>query len=220
MSNTEALTIQGIEVTQATQYYHSTEHLTDPADQGADNAVQLVAGKPAWVRVYVRSNLAVDIPGITGTLSVRTFKPAEGLMWLGNRPPEPPGTVTARVAPDYATERGTLAYTLNFVVPGSMICGYRELVVKLSGPGGEQAERRCKINLDTVPGPTGRRLWHLCRAVVAVARAMHSCGFWPTVHSGARRICASSSRRHRTPGGSWQERSSWPVSWPAVSTPC
>lgn len=43
--------IAGIEITQATQHYRSDEHLTDPADQGPDNSVRLVANKPAWVRV-------------------------------------------------------------------------------------------------------------------------------------------------------------------------
>ena len=49
------LYIQGIEVTQAIQYYRSAQHLTDPADRAPDNAVTFIAGKPAWVRVYVRS---------------------------------------------------------------------------------------------------------------------------------------------------------------------
>ena len=33
----------------------ASSHLTDPADHGADNSVRLIAGKPAWVRVYVRT---------------------------------------------------------------------------------------------------------------------------------------------------------------------
>src|SRR5829696_7692637 len=48
--------IQGVEVTQAIQHYESARHLTDPADRQPDNAVTLIAGKPAWVRVYVRSS--------------------------------------------------------------------------------------------------------------------------------------------------------------------
>ena len=49
------LYVRGIEVNQAVQYYKPSEHLTDSNDQAADNAVTLVARKPAWVRVYVRS---------------------------------------------------------------------------------------------------------------------------------------------------------------------
>jgi hypothetical protein len=63
--------LSGVEVTQSIQYYHSSQHLTDPADRGADNAVTLVANKPAWVRVYVRSGFnRGPIPGVTGTLQV------------------------------------------------------------------------------------------------------------------------------------------------------
>ena len=64
------LSIAGIEVTQATQYYQSDEHLTDSADRGADNGIRLVAGKPAWVRVYLWSLFGAA--GLTGTLEVRT----------------------------------------------------------------------------------------------------------------------------------------------------
>ena len=47
--------ISGVEVTQSIQYYQSALHLTDPTDHRADNAVRLVANKPAWVRVYAQS---------------------------------------------------------------------------------------------------------------------------------------------------------------------
>ena len=47
--------IHGVEVTQAVQYYDSERHLTDAADRQPDNSVTLIAGKPAWVRVYVRA---------------------------------------------------------------------------------------------------------------------------------------------------------------------
>ena len=40
------LFISGIEVTQAVQYFQADQHLTDPADRQADNALRLVAGKP------------------------------------------------------------------------------------------------------------------------------------------------------------------------------
>ena len=49
--------VDGIEVTQAIQYYHAEDHLTDPADRQPDNSVRLTSGKPAWVRVYVRCGL-------------------------------------------------------------------------------------------------------------------------------------------------------------------
>ena len=59
--------VSGVEVTQSIQYYHSSQHLTDPADRGADDSVTIVANKPAWVRVYVRSGFHHGpIPGVTG----------------------------------------------------------------------------------------------------------------------------------------------------------
>jgi hypothetical protein len=132
--------IDGIEVTQAIQRYHSASHLTDPADQGKDNAVQLVEGKAAWARVYVRTSKRFrEIPGVTGTLSVQIW-------WgLSNNPlgppqylaAQPPGTVTARSNPPYATERGTLGDTLNFVIPDYMMFGWKmELVARVQTPSG------------------------------------------------------------------------------------
>src|SRR5262245_15675260 len=61
------LHIDGIEVTQAIQYYKSYKHLTDPADIKPDNSIPLIAGKPALVRVYVRS-FPVGMKGVSGTL--------------------------------------------------------------------------------------------------------------------------------------------------------
>ena len=49
--------IRGVEVTQAIQYYRSRNHLTDAADRKPDNSMPLIANKPAWVRVYVESEL-------------------------------------------------------------------------------------------------------------------------------------------------------------------
>jgi len=40
-----AVSIDGMEVTQAVQYFRSSQHLTDSADYGADNTLPLVQGK-------------------------------------------------------------------------------------------------------------------------------------------------------------------------------
>ena len=133
---------QGMEVTQGIQYYRSDQHLTDPADQGADNAVTLVALKPAWVRVYVRSwKFWGDIPDVTGTLTVsrRDF----GLFYspVTTLSPEPPGTtVTAHPNPDYLVERGTPSETLNFVIPAEYMCGHLRLELKIEEPTGCNAK--------------------------------------------------------------------------------
>jgi len=139
--------IKGVEVTQAVQYYESARHLTDPGDRQPDNAVTLVANKPAWVRVYVRSGLFTgDIPGVTGTLTIR--RRVLGFLWqtVGTLAPQPPGSVTARFNPPYATERGTLGYTLNFCVPAWMMCGPLRFDVRVTTPGGWVSER--SVHLD------------------------------------------------------------------------
>ncbi|HTE65793.1 MAG TPA: hypothetical protein VK736_06005, partial [Candidatus Binatia bacterium] len=139
--------IQGVEVTQAVQYYQSARHLTDPGDRQPDNSVALIANKPAWVRVYVRSGwFSGDIAGVTGTISVR--RRDLGFLWLpaGTLSPQAPGTVTARSNPPYATERGTLGYTLNFVIPAEMMCGNLRLDVQITTPGGLVANRRIYLD--------------------------------------------------------------------------
>lgn len=139
--------IRGVEVTQAVQYYDSDRHLTDPADRQPDNAATLIAGKPAWVRVYVRSGFfSGDIAGVTGTITVRRRE--LGFLWLpvGTLSAQPPGSVTARRNPAYATERGTLGYTLNFIIPASMMCGHLRLDVRIQTPGGKTDEHRVHID--------------------------------------------------------------------------
>ena len=139
--------IRGVEVTQAVQYYASASHLTDPADRQPDNSVTLIANKPAWVRVYVRSGwFSGDIAGVTGTLTVRRRE--LGFLWqnVGTLSPQAPGAVTARVSPPYATERGTLGYTLNFIIPAWMMCGNLRLDVRITTPGGWVSERRVYVD--------------------------------------------------------------------------
>ncbi len=107
--------VDGVEVTQAIQFYHAADHLTDSDDQFPDNSVQLVAYKDAWVRVYLRSGLVSSVTGVTGTSSRAPparfiFDPPETFN------PQPPGTVTAPQTIDYATERGDIRVrsTLSF----------------------------------------------------------------------------------------------------------
>jgi hypothetical protein len=125
------LWIESIEVTQAIQYRRAGWHLSDPADQQTDNAARLVAGKPAWVRVYVRSLFGMS--GVTGTLEIH--KRNHGLLWIHHTTlnPQPPGSVDASFSADYASERGTLGNTLNFVIPADKMCGTLRLKVDISG---------------------------------------------------------------------------------------
>ena len=49
---------------------------------------------------------------------------------------QPPGTVTARSNPPYATERGTLSYTLNFIIPAQLMFGWVFLDARVQTPSG------------------------------------------------------------------------------------
>lgn len=126
------LRISGVEVTQAIQYYHASSHLTDPSDRGPDNSVQLVAYKPAWVRVYVRG-LFHSILNVSGTVEVqrRNF----GIIYLPvlTLSPQPPGNVVAPVFSNYATQRGNIGNTLNFIIPAEYMVGHIRLKVRVSG---------------------------------------------------------------------------------------
>ena len=122
--------IAGVEVSQATQHYQSAQHLTDTADQGPDNSIQLVAYKPAWVRVYLTSIFGVSV---TGTLEVQrrkygVFHTVTTLSPVSATPVLVPGSSQY----DYATNRSTLGSTLNFVIPGNDMIGTLRLIARAS----------------------------------------------------------------------------------------
>ena len=117
------LHIVGIEVTQGIQYYQSASHLTDYEDRAPDNSVALIAGKPAWVRVYIRSGfLFPEIVDVTGTLTVIRRRDGAHYDLPGVRfSPRMPGSVTARRNLAYFHERGNRENTLNFVIPADQM---------------------------------------------------------------------------------------------------
>ena len=131
------LFIVGIEVTQGIQYARADRHLADPADRMPDNSARLVAGKPAWVRVYVRSWHGEW--GVTGTLGIRRRR---RFLWpsVATLAPRPPGTIVAPrpqwVESNLAGERSSLAATLDFVIPADVMCGELRLTARAEGPGG------------------------------------------------------------------------------------
>ena len=146
------LSIRGVEVTQSIQYYRADEHLTDPADRGPDNSLRLVAGKAAWVRVYLRGNPS-QVANVTGTLTLwrqsiygffsdeLTYSPAAS------------GFVTAEVSPDYATERDNINATLNFIIPADEFWG--KLQLKIEVTGGTYSDDK-SINIDATLKQTMR----------------------------------------------------------------
>jgi hypothetical protein len=125
--------VDGIEVTQAIQYYKSGEHLTDAKDRGVDNAAALVARKPAYVRVYIRSGLFSEIANVTGELRIERRRDALGIAWqsVATLSPQWPGRINVASTVDYATERSTLGATLNFIITAADMVGHLRLTARV-----------------------------------------------------------------------------------------
>lgn len=124
--------IDGVEVTQAIQYYGADRHLTNANDRGPNNSVRLVAAKPAWVRVYVRTGLLGADTNVTGDLVVeRQNAPLLIFQNLGTLSTVGPSAVMTPRNPDYATERSTLVSALNFIVPADMMWGRMRLTARI-----------------------------------------------------------------------------------------
>lgn len=140
------LYVSGIEVTQAVQYYESDDHLTDPADRGANNAIRLIAGKPAWVRVYVESWFGAS--GVSGTLEVR--RRHDGFLWSSvttlNPDPSSMTSVPALHTTSYAATRGSLSRTLNFVIPAAEMIGTLRLIARVTA-GSRSAEATADVGV-------------------------------------------------------------------------
>lgn len=124
--------IINIEVTQAIQYQRADQHLTDVNDRAPDNSVTLIANKPAWARVYVRSGILGN-QNVTGELFVERTRPLTRISWfpVGTLLPQPPGTTTAEHNPDYVTERSILNSTLNFIIPAEMLWGRLRITARI-----------------------------------------------------------------------------------------
>jgi hypothetical protein len=133
------LRIDGVEVTQSTQHYRASDHLTDAADRGADNSIPLIAGKTTMVRVYVR-NFAGPLPGVTGTLTVESASWLYGWRVVAAPAPLPPGTTTAQSDPNYANERGQLSWSLNFRIPGAVVSGRMRLSAVIRSADGADTD--------------------------------------------------------------------------------
>lgn len=130
--------IDGVEVTQGIQYYKASRHLTDPNDRGNDNMATLVAKKPAWARVYVRSGILGGDQTVTGELVIdRNISPI-GAIWdnVATLSPLSPGSVTTQSNPDYATERSSIFSSLNFIIPADIMWGKLRIRARIWQQGG------------------------------------------------------------------------------------
>lgn len=151
-----ALTIDGVELTQAIQHYRAADHLTDPADRGADNSVRLVVGKSALLRVYLRSGQDADfangdLPNVTGTVTVQRRVSGVWQTVQTLTPLNAPFTAVDEY-PSYDDERGALANSLNFPVPAAVMTGRLRFSVEVSSPdacsgGDAQTVLRATVDL-------------------------------------------------------------------------
>ena len=129
--------INGVEVTQGIQDHNADQHLTNADDQGPDNSVTLVAFKPAWVRIYVRTGFYGANQTVTGDLGIERMGPLPGLVQsVTTLTPRPPGTAATERDPDYATERSNIAATLNFIIPADEMFGILRLTARMWIQGG------------------------------------------------------------------------------------
>jgi hypothetical protein len=127
------LQISAVEVTQAIQFCRAAEHLTDPADRGADNSLTLVADKPAVVRVYLHGGLK-DVPNVRVTVTQQRRRYG---IWVdaGTLTPMGAATITAFRNAPYDSERGALAGSVNYLVPGDVMVGEMRLKVHAAQVG-------------------------------------------------------------------------------------
>lgn len=125
--------IWGMEVTQAIQYYEANRHLTDPQDRGRDNGMILAAKKPTWVRLYVRSPLIGGNESLSGDLLVERATGPLLNNWtpVTTRTPWPFFNVITQPNPDYATERGSLGWSLNFNIGANDVWGTLRLTARI-----------------------------------------------------------------------------------------
>ena len=133
-----ALSIDGMEITQAIQYYKASLHLTDPTDRGPDNSIRLVTNKSAWVRVYLRSGQDPSfdngqVPQVNGTLTVE--RRVNNIWGVVANLMSQNGPVTAEDSfVSYDIERRNINNTLNFVVPANIMTGLLRFTVNVSSP--------------------------------------------------------------------------------------
>ncbi len=191
--------IAGVEITQGIQYHRAASHLTDPADRGPNNSVGIAARKAAWVRVYVRSGFISASTVLTGKLVVERQTSLLPMLWstVGELTPRAPGSVNASSIADYATERGNIASSLNFVLPSDWMTGklrIRAVIWPTSGSAASPSDtQEISVNasleqtlrvrgiLIRYNGPNAAGTGTLNLAAPTVANLQATCGITHTV---------------------------------------
>ena len=149
------LSIDGLEITQAIQYYRASEHLTDATDRGPDNSVQLVASKRAWVRTYLRSGQDPTfdngmLTNVDGTMQVE--RRVNGIWSVVANINSDNGPITAFDSfGSYNAERRDINATLNFVVPANVMTGLLRFTVRVSSADDcyeQEAQRVLQVDVD------------------------------------------------------------------------
>jgi hypothetical protein len=126
------LSITGIEINQATQFFRSQLHL-DPGTSRPDNSIPLIAGKTTLARVYVDTLNDPTRPTIASVSGILEIRPAGTTNWAPINPmnsPIPP-------IPDSAIRRVNANGTLIFSIPAPFSSGrldYRVRVFDASHP--------------------------------------------------------------------------------------
>ena len=155
--NPPDLSIEGVEVTQAIQYFRADQHLTDPADRGPDNSLQLVANKSAWVRTYLRSGQIPtfdngQLGNVGGTLRVER---RVGGVWsvVANLAPVNAPVTAQDSFSSYDAERRDIDATLNFIMPANIVTGLLRLSITVSSPddcygGSDTARQLVDVDLE------------------------------------------------------------------------
>jgi hypothetical protein len=128
------LAVTGIEVTQAIQYYKADQHLTDPADRGPTNSLELVAEKETCVRVYVDSGVPFSwgggrVPDVTAVLRAERVS-GQTVTTLGTRAPQ--GPIAAWTGQSYEFARRWPGRSIDFRIPAAWCKGTVRFEVELN----------------------------------------------------------------------------------------
>lgn len=117
------VSLTGIEVTQAVQFFRADEHVENAAEQRDDNSVPLISGKQTLVRVYYTSNqVSTFNSGSSFGLAVRLRGFADGGQLSGSPlTPFNANVLAASRDTSIDNQRGKLSATANFLLPGNWL---------------------------------------------------------------------------------------------------